>query len=221
MGKRKSQDVPPPPCDPPCDPFPPQSRKAGAVRGKAAHAPPAPPASTASSYWDMLRHPAWQEMRLRVMDRAGFRCEECGDKDTTLNVHHSYYTKGAKPWEYPAESLKCLCEKCHERRHAILAGLKAMSGELSTPLLDLLQFVCAGILAQQRNAETGEDQPFTVERSSAVAVWQLLGLCAAYLDPGSLYERLVEETWETGGRITHDRIQELLNETVPQTLNAA
>lgn len=69
------------------------------------------------------------------MERDGFECCECGDKETTLNVHHSYYTKGAKPWEYPDESLKCLCEKCHQSRHNSLSELKLIAGTLPSWLL--------------------------------------------------------------------------------------
>lgn len=66
------------------------------------------------TYYELLRHPNWQAMRLRVMERARFACERCDDRETTLNVHHTYYEKGLKPWEYPAESLRCLCEPCHK-----------------------------------------------------------------------------------------------------------
>lgn len=34
-----------------------------------------------------------------------------------LNVHHTYYIKGCKPWEYENDSLVTLCEDCHKKRH--------------------------------------------------------------------------------------------------------
>lgn len=34
-----------------------------------------------------------------------------------LNIHHTYYIKGHKPWEYKAEALVTLCENCHKKRH--------------------------------------------------------------------------------------------------------
>ena len=34
-----------------------------------------------------------------------------------LNVHHTYYIKGHKPWEYENDSLVTLCEDCHRKRH--------------------------------------------------------------------------------------------------------
>lgn len=34
-----------------------------------------------------------------------------------LNIHHTYYTEGVKPWEYTNDSLVTLCEHCHKKRH--------------------------------------------------------------------------------------------------------
>lgn len=70
-------------------------------------------ASKKPTYYELLRHPKWQEKRLRIMQRAGFECENCGDSESILNVHHTYYEKGKSPWEYPDESLRCLCDPCH------------------------------------------------------------------------------------------------------------
>jgi hypothetical protein len=83
------------------------------------------------TYWEMLKDPRWQQMRLRVMEREQFMCQECGDGTTTLNVHHTYYERGKDPWDYPAESLHCLCEPCHaqasEERQKLLFVLAELS----------------------------------------------------------------------------------------------
>lgn len=34
-----------------------------------------------------------------------------------LNIHHTHYTRGCKPWEYENNSLVTLCEDCHKKRH--------------------------------------------------------------------------------------------------------
>lgn len=34
-----------------------------------------------------------------------------------LNVHHKYYVRGKKPWEYVDDVLVTLCESCHQKRH--------------------------------------------------------------------------------------------------------
>lgn len=83
------------------------------------------------SYWELLKHPKWQEKRLVIMQQANFECENCGDKSTTLNVHHSYYEKGASPWEYPDDSLQCLCEPCHKKAEVVRLQLNRLLGPLS------------------------------------------------------------------------------------------
>jgi hypothetical protein len=66
-------------------------------------------------YWQQLRDPRWQEVRLKVFERADFQCEVCGSKPEgeSLEVHHHYYETGAMAWEYPMESLLCVCRECH------------------------------------------------------------------------------------------------------------
>lgn len=101
----------------------------------------------AESYYELLKHPEWQKKRLRVMERDGFACRECGDTQTTLNVHHGYYTKGAKPWEYPDESLRCLCEPCHEELHGLGTELKQVVGQLNARVMELVLGIAKGLAA--------------------------------------------------------------------------
>ena len=51
------------------------------------------------------------------MQRDGFKCRVCEDGTETLNVHHAYYVKGRKCWNYPSFSMETLCTYCHNRRH--------------------------------------------------------------------------------------------------------
>lgn len=69
------------------------------------------------TYSDKLRDPRWQKKRLKVMEYANWRCQICGRKDLTLHCHHSYYTRGKQPWQYPNGSIICICEKCHDKIH--------------------------------------------------------------------------------------------------------
>ncbi len=62
------------------------------------------------------------------MKREEFMCERCGDADKTLNVHHAYYETGLMPWEYPDESLHCLCEPCHKTEQGLLVAIKQSIG---------------------------------------------------------------------------------------------
>ena len=67
------------------------------------------------TYYEKLKDPRWQKKRLEVMERDEFTCQNCGDDESTLNVHHWYYTSGADPWDYEDEALVCLCETCHKK----------------------------------------------------------------------------------------------------------
>jgi hypothetical protein len=61
--------------------------------------------------------PRWQRKRLEIMQRDNFRCRACDGTENTLHVHHAYYVKGRKCWDYPAFALKTMCEECHEIEH--------------------------------------------------------------------------------------------------------
>ena len=71
----------------------------------------------AKTYYEKLKDPRWQKLRLEAMQKADFACESCGDNESTLNVHHKEYFKGHEPWEYRSDQLSVLCETCHESIH--------------------------------------------------------------------------------------------------------
>jgi len=91
--------------------------------------------SSNSEFWELYKRPEWQEKRLEIMQRADFKCEECGSKDKTLHVHHGYYERGKKPWEYPSSSLRCLCERCHEEYTCLMLSIRSWLADLN--FLDL------------------------------------------------------------------------------------
>lgn len=65
------------------------------------------------TYKDQLLDPRWQKVRLAVMNRDNFTCRMCGDKNTTLNIHHLEYYPGFA-WDTPISSLITLCKDCHK-----------------------------------------------------------------------------------------------------------
>lgn len=78
--------------------------------------------STRSSQY---RDSRWQRKRLEIMERDNWTCQSCGRSGgVTLNVHHAYYEKGCKPWEYPNESLVTWCEECHEMYNRIIKRIQ-------------------------------------------------------------------------------------------------
>ena len=93
------------------------------------------------TYADKLKDPRWQKKRLEILERDEWACRYCGDKETTLHVHHAYYEKGVEPWETDNFLLTTLCAECHEIEHLVKGSLERM-------LLDGLRF---------RMMENGED----------------------------------------------------------------
>jgi hypothetical protein len=74
------------------------------------------------TYSQKLRDPRWQKVRLKVLDRDGWKCRDARCKspaETPLMVHHLRYVAGRDPWDYPLTNFKTLCEQCHEKFHAI------------------------------------------------------------------------------------------------------
>jgi hypothetical protein len=86
------------------------------------------------TYSEKLRDPRWQKKRLQVMERDDFSCACCQSRTRTLNVHHTYYRKGAMPWDYPSGDLVTMCEDCHEELEGRLPLLLKM---IRTPELAL------------------------------------------------------------------------------------
>lgn len=79
------------------------------------------------TYSELFKDPRWQKRRLKVMERDGFECVSCHDKNTTLNVHHVVpYRKNTKPWEYEDDELTTLCEVCHNEITDIIEYCKGI-----------------------------------------------------------------------------------------------
>lgn len=70
-----------------------------------------------SAYSQKLKDPRWQKKRLELFSTRGWACEECGDSEEELHIHHLRYLKGKNPWEYENCDLKCLCRFCHQSIH--------------------------------------------------------------------------------------------------------
>jgi Zn finger protein HypA/HybF involved in hydrogenase expression len=77
------------------------------------------------NYHQQMKHPLWQKKRLEVMERSRFECENCGDSEEQLHVHHRYYRRGAMIWDYEEHELQCLCNKCHKDAHALDEQIRA------------------------------------------------------------------------------------------------
>lgn len=86
------------------------------------------------TYSEKLRDPRWQKLRLAVMGRAGFACEDCGDTKRSQHVHHRIYAPGRDPWDYPIENFVCVCDSCHRIREVVVQRSR-MVFQIITPSL--------------------------------------------------------------------------------------
>lgn len=105
-----------------------------------------------SNYYELLKDPRWQKKRLEVLETANWKCESCDSGERTLHVHHMYYERGAKPWEYPANALRCLCEDCHFRIQDEQAEIARLISGLHVQDLGYVKGFAAalGVLARSR-----------------------------------------------------------------------
>lgn len=69
------------------------------------------------NYSDQLKSPKWQKKRLDILNLRGFKCEKCNCEENQLHVHHRFYLKNRKAWEYDNDVFQVLCYICHENEH--------------------------------------------------------------------------------------------------------
>lgn len=65
------------------------------------------------TYAEKLQDPRWQKKRLEVLERDFFTCQLCGDKKTTLHIHHFCYPTSFNPWDIELDGLITYCKHCH------------------------------------------------------------------------------------------------------------
>lgn len=101
------------------------------------------------TYYELLRHPKWQRKRLEILELFGFSCSQCGATDQTLNVHHAYYEKGLRPWEYPNQSLHALCDTCHQVVQDRMTRMQRQIGRIDLPGQEVLLGCALALEAQE------------------------------------------------------------------------
>lgn len=100
-----------------------------------------------NNFFDQYKDPRWQKKRLEIMQRDEFICRECGSDNSELNVHHRFYDKELKIWEYNNEDLITYCNDCHNQTHDLLNSIKQTCGMMH---LEQLQFANDIILKIQK-----------------------------------------------------------------------
>lgn len=94
-------------------------------------------------YLEMLRSPKWQKKRLEILQKHDFKCDECGERDRELQVHHCWYEKGKMPWDYPDECFKVQCDThhkmWHEEKHLLDVSVAKLSLRHMMNLMEMVE----------------------------------------------------------------------------------
>lgn len=119
------------------------------------------------TYREKLLDPRWQRKRLEVLNRADFSCRRCGTRTETLHVHHGYYEKDVEPWDYPMDSLHCLCEFCHEIEQGLLAAAHRRLGRMLPQDIEAMLAIMDYFLLSYSPSDHG--WPLVAESAAAIA----------------------------------------------------
>lgn len=76
------------------------------------------------NYSEQLKSPMWQKKRLEIMQRDNFTCQDCGDTESQLQVHHKSYVFNKNAWQYEDDNFITLCETCHSWVTDLKKGIK-------------------------------------------------------------------------------------------------
>jgi hypothetical protein len=99
------------------------------------------------TYSEQLKNPKWQKKRLEILEKHDFKCVNCGDAESQLQVHHLFYSRNVNPWDYPDHMYFTLCEKCHKEIHDVTEDLFIGISEYfnkeitNNPILDYLKAI--------------------------------------------------------------------------------
>lgn len=69
------------------------------------------------NYSNLLSCVEWRATRIKVLVRDKFKCRDCGVRNKSNHVHHTYYLKDTLPWVIDSEALVTVCDNCHSERH--------------------------------------------------------------------------------------------------------
>ena len=149
---------------------------------------------------DQYKHPQWQKKRLEVLEAALFTCEQCGNEDRQLHVHHKQYFKGRKIWDYSLDELEALCDSCHEEKHKANDAIKNLLTSLSSADIDRVIGYMSGI-----NAVSTFDSEFGHTHLLNVTSYEFAeGLGDAI---GENTEEIIEIAMANDGKVSFDLIQ--------------
>ena len=139
-----------------------------------------------SSYFEKFKDPRWQKKRLEILNRDGWECKICGEREAQLQVHRTKYHK--EPWDASDEDLETLCEICHENITKKLKDIRSALNTIDMLVIERFHMLCGG----------GEEMENVDPSDIHKLIYILSSSKKAYLklDP------LVQECWrENNGKV--------------------
>lgn len=104
------------------------------------------------NYKAQYKDPRWQKKRLLVLEKSDFKCQLCNNDKETLNVHHGYYERHKKVWEYNIDTLWCLCESCHKKIELTMSDIRHDIGRIDPIGIVFLAVIIENICAIQHSS---------------------------------------------------------------------
>jgi hypothetical protein len=104
-------------------------------------------------YQEYLQTSHWDLVRRTALEAANHRCQRCGERHQSLDVHHRTYSNLG--CEYPADVV-ALCRRCHEEVHAAPRSI----AEVSLDLAGMVNAV-SGMKREAALVPGGVDEPLT------------------------------------------------------------
>lgn len=91
------------------------------------------------SFTEQYKHPKWQKMRLKILERDEYTCRLCKSTEKQLHIHHLEYRRGKKVWEYSPDNFLTLCSFCHSELTDVLTQTRlGMSDMMYVAALSVL-----------------------------------------------------------------------------------
>ena len=122
-----------------------------------------------SSLANLLPKEVWKGVRKEIIEKNGYLCQICGEKEGIMNLH--------EVWEYhdekhiqKLEGFILLCKMCHHVKHIGLARILANQGKLDYD--NVIEHFCRVNKSTKREFEKHRAKAFNIFRKRSNYQWE-------------------------------------------------